>query len=204
MGLKENIKSRRQQLSLTLEDAANYIGVSKPTLQRYESGVISNIPAENIEKLAEVLRCSPAYLMGWDKNVTPKDEILSPYEISTKKLPLVKTEVIKNKVHQNIENYILTNKDDNSDFCIKIMDESISRIENGDLVFIQRQDDVEDGEIALVIIDNVPTLRRVYKLSGRVQLRAENSKYKPLDFNSEDVKSLKILGKATAFQRELR
>lgn len=204
MGLKENIKLRRQQLSLTLEDAANYIGVSKATLQRYESGVISNIPAENIEKLSEVLRCSPAFLMGWDKNITPPGEILSPYEISTKKLPLVKTEVIKNKVHQNIEAYILTNKDDTSDFCIKIMDESISRLENGDLVFIQRQNDVEDGEIALVLIDNIPTLRRVYKLSGRIQLRAENSKFKPLDFKTEEQKSLKILGKATAFQRELR
>ncbi|WP_343101402.1 helix-turn-helix transcriptional regulator [Romboutsia sp. MSSM.1001216sp_RTP31141st1_G3_RTP31141_220114] len=66
MGLKENIKNKRLELGLTLEEVSNKIGIKKPTLQRYESGVISNIPSDKIEALAEVFDVSPAYLMGWE------------------------------------------------------------------------------------------------------------------------------------------
>lgn len=67
MGLRENLKSRRLELQLTLEHVAKAIGVSKPTLQRYESGVIANVPYDKVEKLATVLHTTPATLMGWDK-----------------------------------------------------------------------------------------------------------------------------------------
>lgn len=66
MGFKENIKIRRLELNLTLEEISNKLGVSKPTLQRYESGVISNIPFDKVEKLAQILETTPCYLMGWD------------------------------------------------------------------------------------------------------------------------------------------
>jgi transcriptional regulator with XRE-family HTH domain len=66
MGLKENIKMRRLAMGMTLEQVAKAVGVSKATLQRYESGVISNIPAEKIELLARALGTTPSTLMGWD------------------------------------------------------------------------------------------------------------------------------------------
>lgn len=65
MGLKENIKSRRLERNLTLEDVARFIGVSKQTVQKYESGVISNIPSDTVELIAECLGAAPADLMGW-------------------------------------------------------------------------------------------------------------------------------------------
>lgn len=68
MGLKENIKNRRLELNLTLGDVSERLLVSKPTLQRYESGVISNIPSDKIEKLAEILDTTPSCLMGWEEN----------------------------------------------------------------------------------------------------------------------------------------
>ncbi|MDK2828943.1 MAG: hypothetical protein PWP67_1757 [Clostridium butyricum] len=68
MGLKENIKNKRLELNLTLEDVSKRLSISKPTLQRYESGVISNIPSDKIEKLAIILETTPSCLMGWDEN----------------------------------------------------------------------------------------------------------------------------------------
>lgn len=68
MGLKENIKNRRLELNLTLEDVSKRLSISKPTLQRYESGVISNIPSDKIEKLAAILETTPSCLMGWEEN----------------------------------------------------------------------------------------------------------------------------------------
>ena len=50
---------------MTLEQTAKLVGTSKQTIQRYETGVISNIPSDRIESLAKVLKTTPAYLMGW-------------------------------------------------------------------------------------------------------------------------------------------
>lgn len=57
----------RNNCNLTLEEVANKLGISKPTLQRYESGVISNIPYEKIESLALIFGITPSQLMGWDE-----------------------------------------------------------------------------------------------------------------------------------------
>ena len=78
MALKENIKNARLALNLTLDDVAKIVGVSRQTIQRYESGVIGNIPSDRLEKLAVALHTTPGALMGWDKvddiDLTAKDE----------------------------------------------------------------------------------------------------------------------------------
>ncbi|SFC99385.1 helix-turn-helix domain-containing protein [Clostridium uliginosum] len=85
MALKENIKRKRLELHLTLEELSKKLGVSKPTLQRYESGVISNIPSDKIERLAEILETTPSYLMGWEESkkeiklITEEAKLLNKY-----------------------------------------------------------------------------------------------------------------------------
>ncbi|MCT4686061.1 helix-turn-helix domain-containing protein [Vallitalea sp.] len=68
--LGENIKTKRLALDMTLETLANMVGTSRQTVQRYESGVISNIPKEKVEKLALALKTTPASLMGWGRGRT--------------------------------------------------------------------------------------------------------------------------------------
>lgn len=67
MNLNFKIKERREELGITLQQVANHLGVSKATVQRYESGEIKNIKLETIEKIAEILKVTPAYLMGWEE-----------------------------------------------------------------------------------------------------------------------------------------
>lgn len=70
MTINERIKNRRIKLNMTLEEVGKIVGITRQTIQRYESGVISNIPSDKIELLAKALQTSPAYLMGWeDKDV---------------------------------------------------------------------------------------------------------------------------------------
>lgn len=64
MALSKNIKKRRQEVQMTLEEVAKIVGVSRQTIQRYESGIIASIPSDKIEKLAIALRTTPAYLMS--------------------------------------------------------------------------------------------------------------------------------------------
>ena len=84
MGLKENIKSKRIERKMTLEDLAKSVGVSRQTIQRYESGVIGNIPSDKIELIARALDTSPSYLIGWEQIDTNFSGKEAPKEIYDK------------------------------------------------------------------------------------------------------------------------
>ena len=68
--LKDNLKAARLRAGMTLDDVAQKVGLSRQTIQRYESGVIQNIPSDNIEKMAKALNVSPGVLMGWESSET--------------------------------------------------------------------------------------------------------------------------------------
>lgn len=69
MGIvNERIKERRLQLGYTLLYVAENLGVQEATVQRYESGNIKTLKYETITSLAKILKCDPAYLMGWENN----------------------------------------------------------------------------------------------------------------------------------------
>lgn len=69
MAKGERIKSRREQLGITQISLADKVGISKQNLYKYENNIITNIPSDVIEKIADVLNCTPGYLMGWDDTI---------------------------------------------------------------------------------------------------------------------------------------
>ncbi len=75
----ERIKARRMQLDLSYQDLADKTGISKSTLQRYESGKIKNLPIDKLEILADALDTSPGYLMEWQepKAITNAEEAMT-------------------------------------------------------------------------------------------------------------------------------
>lgn len=63
--INDRIKERRLKKGFTLLEIAEQLDIKEATMQRYESGEIKNIKHETVVKLAEILECSPEYLMGW-------------------------------------------------------------------------------------------------------------------------------------------
>lgn len=66
MEISDRIKKRRQNLGLTLEEVAEKLGVAKSTVLRYETKDIGNMGIDKLALLAFALKCTPAYLMGWE------------------------------------------------------------------------------------------------------------------------------------------
>ena len=62
----KNILEARKNAGLTMEELGKIVGVSRATIKRYESGEITNIPDDKIEKIAKATKVSEAFLMGWD------------------------------------------------------------------------------------------------------------------------------------------
>lgn len=73
MTIGARIKQRRKELGLTVEELANRLGKNRATVYRYESNDIENLPTTVLEPLAEVLKVHPAYLIGWQADIS-KDE----------------------------------------------------------------------------------------------------------------------------------
>lgn len=66
MGMADRIKERRIAMDFTQEELAHKLGLQKSAIAKYEKGRVENIKRSIIEKMSELLDCSPAYLMGFD------------------------------------------------------------------------------------------------------------------------------------------
>ena len=60
------IKELRTISGMSQEELGKRVGVQRAAINKYETGVVTNIPIATIEKLAEVFNVSPTYLLGWD------------------------------------------------------------------------------------------------------------------------------------------
>ena len=131
--------------------------------------------------------------------------------IKTKKFPLIGTITCGKPImaKQHFESYVSGDANINADFCLRCKGDSMTgaRIEDGEIVFIREQPDVENGEIAAVIIDDEATLKRINKnTSGFIFLMTENAKYEPIVVNlaePDESRHIRIIGKAVAFQGDV-
>lgn len=83
--LIERIKERRLELEMSYQDLSDATGISKSTLQRYETGYIKKVPINQIEILAKALHTTPSYLMGWEEPASPSLSLTQQEETHIKK-----------------------------------------------------------------------------------------------------------------------
>ena len=198
MELHKRIKERRLSLGMTLMDVANALGVKEATVQRYESGEIKNPKHQTVLDLAKIFHCTPSYLMGWEEDVLPETVM----QISKKRLPLLGKIAAGKPIYadEDVE-YYSPGEDSGADFCLRVQGDSMvgAGIKDGDIVFVRSQDFVDEGEIAVVLIDNDATLKRVYDSEDTITLVSENPKYKPMVYSKKQGVSIRILGKAVSY-----
>lgn len=204
--LSNVLKRRRKELGLTLLQVAEAMGVSEATVQRWESGSIKSVRYDKIDKLAKVLKVEPAEIMGWD---TPKQKSdkLEKFSADIIDLSDMKRIPILGKIRagmpiyaaENIEGYTLTDLNGGAEyFGLRVTGDSMNaaRIHEGDIVIVRRQDIVENGQIAVVLIDGQDaTLKRFNRDGNIVTLmpQSTNPKNKALTYNLKN-SSVKILG----------
>ncbi|MDR2025358.1 MAG: helix-turn-helix domain-containing protein [Hungatella sp.] len=107
MTIGDRIKKQRIKLDMTADELADELGKSRATIYRYENGDIRNLPTTILEPLAQALRTTPAYLMGWtedphdweqignDEGIYPPKDYDGSYE-----------DYVKHKIYQESEDLI--------------------------------------------------------------------------------------------------
>lgn len=205
------IKDRRLELKLTQEEVGKKVGVTKSTIQRYENGLIKELKMPVIQAIANALDVNPDWIvLKSNDKININKKIDNIFSIKTKKVPLLGDIACGKPIFadENFDYYLDVNINSDIDFCLRCKGDSMinARILDGDIVFIHKQDAVENGEIAAVIIDNEATLKRVnYKPEKNMLiLKAENPKYDDFVYIGEELETIKILGKAVAFQSNIK
>ena len=195
------IKEMRKSRKMTLKELGEHIGLSESNTKRYEDGQIKTVGIDIIKKIALALDVPASYLTGWED--IPQYQKLSNYvPIAKKKIPLLGEIAAGQPIYadEHIEEFLPVDDEVKADFALKIKGDSMrnAQINDGDIVFIRQQSDVDNGQIAAVLIDDSATLKRVYHMDGVIQLQAENPQYPPMIYSKNNCDECRILGLAVA------
>lgn len=195
----QNLRYLREKQGIEQQDIADKVGLKSTSgVSEWEKGL--RLPKMGvIAQVAEMFSVTIDDLMYIDLEAEP-DRIRNIFPVPKTRIPLIGTIAAGEPVLavQNIDEYIDIEATTGADFCLRVEGDSMigAGIHSGDIVFIRQPPEVEDGEIAAVLIDEEATLKKVYKIGEVIQLRAENPKYPPITLNGE--KNVRILGKAVS------
>lgn len=205
MTIGERIKKRRTELGMSQQELAEKTGyTSRSSINKIELNQ-RNLTQSKIKTIADALETTPAYIMGWNDVDLPSNIIPIPNE---KTVPLIGDIACGEPIlaDQNIETYLRVNESMPVDFALRCKGDSMinARIFDGDIVYLRSQSDVDDGEIAAVVIGDEATLKKVRKMPGKVVLSPCNPMYDDLIYQGEELETVRIIGKAIAFTSFVR
>lgn len=183
-------KTTRAELAVMIEACFN----NKTLYELIIELESKNAPQESIDKIS--------YLYPEFKKIINVNTPLSKATlkvIEPNSIPVLGTIAAGTPIlaEQNIETYFSIDSSIKADFALKVKGDSMikANIHDGDIVFIKKQCDIENGEIGAVLIDDEATLKRVYKENGTLTLQAENDNYAPRVYTNGNIR---ILGKMVA------
>lgn len=210
------IKARREELEMTQGELGDKLSLNKSTIQRYEAGVVAKIKLPIIQAIAQALDVDPNWLalktdtMGNFTEI-PQDELPLPANLvrldKVTYIPLLGKIACGDPIlaEENIVDRILLPSHVNATFALTCAGDSMTGagVDDGDVVFIRQQPQVENGEIAAVLISDEATLKKVYLDDNKLTLLPMNPAHDPFVFVGKEMRDIRIIGKAVAVLKNI-
>lgn len=200
MYLAKNLKYLRLKSGFSQDYIAEKLGYkSYTTIQKWESGT-TEPPLVALSSLAKLYGYTLHELYTTDLTGNGESE-------NFKTVPVIGTIAAGTPLlaTENITDRYIIDQRIQADFCLEVKGESMieAGIKDGDFVFIKKQSCVDNGDIAVILIDEEATLKRFYRQDGVIILKPENSKFQPQIYKEKDFKQVIVLGKAVMVQSKL-
>lgn len=201
MKIGERIRQRRKEIGLSVDELAEILGKNRATVYRYESNEIEKLPTTVLEPLAKALKTTPAYLMGWEdeKKDEPSAVILPTNKIHM--IPVFNSVAAgfgayaSSDIIEYIPLYIENDHDVEDTICITVRGQSMyPKIEDGDKIVVRRQESVDNGRVAVVMIGEEAVVKRVNFDGERLELTSFNPEYPPRIIEGEELANCRIVG----------
>ena len=201
--IQEKIKSRRLELNLTLEDVAKALGVNKSTVLRYESKDIEKMPIDLVPPLAQVLQCSPEYLMGWEddvQEVSIKFNDYFPLHYSTNLSAGTLDELLDSEPDAVVYVPIKFQMRRKQLHAFKVNGTSMNNvIQDGSIVVVESVPSIhnlKEGTIVVAWVEGCATVKRLYIKDDQVTLMPDSldKSHKPINIDTRE-KQVSIIGR---------
>lgn len=189
MTLQELLLSFKKRTGLNNEAIAHALGISKSTVSRWVNGDTKNLKKETLMKLSELLGVDVTMAMS-ENTFLHKKPLLglvrAGYDLFA---------------DENVEDYLEVNSEDEAkgDYFLRVTGNSmeLARIHENDLLYVRKCQDVASGTIAIVMIGEEVTVKRVVKKENLFVLEAANPNVETRYFTPEEVEHLpvRIIGK---------
>jgi repressor LexA len=199
------IKYLRAEKGISQNELAKALGLTQQAISAYENG-LREPDLETLQKIADFFDVSLDYLLGrtdirnsdiltkaglveFDKSKTVPIPIIGSVRAGTNGI-LAYEEILG---VENVEQDII--KDEAKYFFLRVKGDSMyPEIQEGDLVLVRQQSDVESGEIAVVIVNgDEGIVKKVVKKDNAIVLYSINPAYDPIIITNPN--ELIIVGK---------
>ena len=182
MQLKELLIQYEIQNDLSHLDVANKVGVSLSTYYRWINGESTKLKRNTIERLSNVLECDIDSIIEETNRIKPiLGKVKAGYDLIA---------------HQDIEGYVELGKADaqKGDYFLRVKGDSMegSHIYDGDLLYVQICSEVPSGSIAVVLIGDEATVKKVKYKNDLMILEASNPKYEARYFTAQEVETIPV------------
>lgn len=182
MQLKELLIQYEIQNDLNHLDVANKVGVSLSTYYRWINGESTKLKRNTIERLSDVLECDIDSVIEETNRIKPiLGKVKAGYDLIAQ---------------QDIEGYVELGKADaqKGDYFLRVKGDSMegSHIYDGDLLYVQICNEVPSGSIAVVLIGDEATVKKVKYKNDLMILEASNPKYEARYFTAKEVETIPV------------
>ena len=185
---------------------AEKLGLTPGTISRYANGIMApKLPT--LRMIADMFRVNPLWLMGQDapKYTQAQGDALplpEAFPISpTRKVPLLGhiAAGLPLFAEENIEGWLWTDQQHGGEyFGLRVRGDSMNAagIKDGDTLIVRKQDIVEEGAIAVVLVDDSATVKRYHRSGGTVILtpQSTNPEHQPQIYRLKE-HSIRVLGR---------
>lgn len=199
MHVGDLIRQKRTELNMTQEQLGNLLGVNRAAINKWETGRVTNLKRETIKKLSEIFQISPALLVEPEQSSIPISPHIHPLP-QMKQWKVLGGTACGQPIFKPLEDVsVFAPSNIDADYVFECTGDSMinARIFDGDIVFV-KEEEVKDGQIGVVRIDDEYTLKRVYHGPDYLELRAENPMYPPIIIRGEQTNA-EIVGRAVQF-----
>ena len=203
----ERISNAIKAKGLSYAELEKITGVSKSALQRYASGETKKIPVDVVESIAAATGVTAKYLMGWDN----ESNISAVFNEHIHMIPVF--ESVSAGFGAYADDYIVeycpfiinSEREAEETIAIRVTGDSMSpKIEDGDIIRVHKQESVDSGSIAVVLLDGEEGLvKKVVYGDDWIELHSINPYYPPRRFEGEDVLRLRVVGLVKGSFREM-
>lgn len=198
------LKRERKKNRLTQAEVGEKLGLSQQAVAKWENNT-TEPRAQDLLSLAALYNVTVDYLLGRETERDCGTQAIIQDGMAYKRLPILASVACGDPIYaeDSYENYILQSMETNADFCVVAEGDSMinARIFDGDLVFVHKQEMVNNGEIAVVAIGEAATIKRVYyyEQNNKLVLMPENPSHAPQVYVDDQLENARILGKVVSF-----